>query len=545
MIVKLFLGDLREAERDAVSEGLRWNLTELCIVMTIFRDEMSNPHHSGRTKGKVVATSGVMLAFMFLSLVVTKCLHWAVEIRGLHNQHLNEMGLDDFEEEHVDQNVGDPVHDENENNIEGHDQNPNGWRNIMNRFSRLVKNACDGNSILSFILLVWDVLFATSCIAHLTANGPSLRLMFAFEYAILAVSACTTIYLHVLHVIDMMHQAEYGRSWNMKSILVLATELWADAFKFMFYLTFFAIIFSCYGMPLNLLRDLYMTFNNLKKRISIFMKYRELTKNMNDRFRDATNEELEECGHICIICRDAMEGSDIVDGSSNKAKVLPCGHVFHFFCLRSWLQQQQSCPTCRQNIPDDARSTPVESPANDIDDGDHEWEEERDETNALDIGRGKDGEEGPRGYLSDVKKRNNNDAVRLDFATPLVYKVTNPDGAKVFSYETMTKNARTILRTIPEKKVVVCTARQRAISVTLPDEMMLRIPDGWICDCDVQMMPSIDLSKFAVASIIETEMKHNNTKHELLSMQDEIRKLKEDVRKRLPMKRQPVQSSIG
>jgi E3 ubiquitin-protein ligase synoviolin len=24
---------------------------------------------------------------------------------------------------------------------------------------------------------------------------------------------------------------------------------------------------------------------------------------------------------------------------------LPCGHIFHFHCLRSWLERQQTCPT--------------------------------------------------------------------------------------------------------------------------------------------------------------------------------------------------------
>jgi E3 ubiquitin-protein ligase synoviolin len=33
-------------------------------------------------------------------------------------------------------------------------------------------------------------------------------------------------------------------------------------------------------------------------------------------------------------------------------KKLPCGHIFHFYCLRSWLERQQSCPTCRRTVLD-------------------------------------------------------------------------------------------------------------------------------------------------------------------------------------------------
>jgi len=31
-------------------------------------------------------------------------------------------------------------------------------------------------------------------------------------------------------------------------------------------------------------------------------------------------------------------------------KKLICGHIFHFHCLRSWLERQQTCPTCRRPV---------------------------------------------------------------------------------------------------------------------------------------------------------------------------------------------------
>lgn len=42
----------------------------------------------------------------------------------------------------------------------------------------------------------------------------------------------------------------------------------------------------------------------------------------------------------------------------SSSKKLPCGHIFHTACLRSWFQRQQTCPTCRLNI----LRTPVTSP---------------------------------------------------------------------------------------------------------------------------------------------------------------------------------------
>lgn len=41
------------------------------------------------------------------------------------------------------------------------------------------------------------------------------------------------------------------------------------------------------------------------------------------------------------------------------SKKLPCNHIFHTTCLRSWFQRQQTCPTCRLNI---LRPTPTTAP---------------------------------------------------------------------------------------------------------------------------------------------------------------------------------------
>lgn len=29
---------------------------------------------------------------------------------------------------------------------------------------------------------------------------------------------------------------------------------------------------------------------------------------------------------------------------------MPCNHIFHATCLRSWFQRQQTCPTCRLEV---------------------------------------------------------------------------------------------------------------------------------------------------------------------------------------------------
>lgn len=44
--------------------------------------------------------------------------------------------------------------------------------------------------------------------------------------------------------------------------------------------------------------------------------------------------------HSCTICLDEWE-------NRQKALELPCGHVFHHDCLLPWLNQSNTCPTCR------------------------------------------------------------------------------------------------------------------------------------------------------------------------------------------------------
>lgn len=139
--------------------------------------------------------------------------------------------------------------------------------------------------------------------------------------------------------------------------------------------------FRNYGVPLHLIRELYETFRNFKVRVADYIRYRKITSNMNDRFPDATHEELnswvlsfehEFCLLIflglpccfrflnylwclcrsdatCIICREEM----------TTAKKLICGHLFHVHCLRSWLERQHTCPTCRALVvpPENGTST--------------------------------------------------------------------------------------------------------------------------------------------------------------------------------------------
>lgn len=143
--------------------------------------------------------------------------------------------------------------------------------------------------------------------------------------------------------------------WEFRSLFFFYFDFFVDFLKLSIYSTFFAIIIKYYGIPLHIIRDLYLTIRSFVVRVKDILRYRRATANMDQRYPDATEAELEASDKICIICREEM----------TSAKKLTCGHLFHFRCLKSWLERQQACPTCRRSILD-----PPETPANPEHNGD-------------------------------------------------------------------------------------------------------------------------------------------------------------------------------
>lgn len=75
-----------------------------------------------------------------------------------------------------------------------------------------------------------------------------------------------------------------------------------------------------------------------------------------NKYPDATAEELGR-EDTCIICREEMHPWDTANPGQverSRPKKLPCGHILHFGCLKSWLERQQMCPTCRRPVVMDA-----------------------------------------------------------------------------------------------------------------------------------------------------------------------------------------------
>ena len=46
----------------------------------------------------------------------------------------------------------------------------------------------------------------------------------------------------------------------------------------------------------------------------------------------------------CTVCCDNIE-------LSSKGMFMPCGHIYHPDCLKPWLEQNNTCPVCRFDLP--------------------------------------------------------------------------------------------------------------------------------------------------------------------------------------------------
>ncbi|EAL17862.1 hypothetical protein CNBL1240 [Cryptococcus deneoformans B-3501A] len=300
-VKNLFFGQLRTIEYEHLWEKLWMFLTESLLALAIFRDDFS-----------------ISFMAMFSVLVFLKCFHWITADRVDYMDQIPPPGPP--RQFHI----------------------------------RMV-------SIISLLMLL-DFLFVSYSLETILLEGVSAMIIFASEFIILQATIAGSAARYAVGVIDLRRARgrEDAPVWEAKSTYLFYIDLSVDFVKLLTYLMFFTVIFLNYGLPLHILRDVYLTFMSFMGRIRDLMRYRRATRDMDNLYPDATEEELERSGdRTCIICREEMisrnqrerEGMQVNEGGPNETpKKLQCGHVFHFHCLRSWLERQQKCPTCRRDV---------------------------------------------------------------------------------------------------------------------------------------------------------------------------------------------------
>ncbi|KAI0666717.1 hypothetical protein C8Q78DRAFT_1059101 [Trametes maxima] len=324
---RIFFGPLQPREVERLYDQTWMFVTESLLAFTIFRDEFDVPF---------------LLMFGFLLFV--KCFHWLMADR-----------------------------------VESMDQTP--YPGPPTLFHIRI------NGLFVVLWAIDMTMFAFAVESTLT-NGVGGMVLFASEYSILLASALNAMLRYALSLLDLRRARTRGGEnappWENKSMYIFYIELLTDFLKLATYMTFFMIILTFYGLPLNIIRDVFVTARSFITRLRALVRYHNATRDMDRRYPDATEAELAEMSdRTCIICREEMhsraaagqteQGADAdrqqqtplppADGPNMTPKKLPCGHIFHFQCLRSWLERQQSCPTCRRtvlenNTPQNARQAP-------------------------------------------------------------------------------------------------------------------------------------------------------------------------------------------
>lgn len=185
-------------------------------------------------------------------------------------------------------------------------------------------------------LFVADLGIAHYCVQSTLSSNSTILILFGFEFGLLVISAFNTMTKYYLHLLD----SYLSRGLVSKGLYIMILEVLCDAFRLVTYVLFFCLIYSYYGLPLHILREVWVSFVMFQRRLVGFIKYLKLIQNLETKFASATAEEIAAAGD-CLVCREPIDSG----------KKLTCGHVFHVDCLRMWLQHQQTCPLCRADIP--------------------------------------------------------------------------------------------------------------------------------------------------------------------------------------------------
>ncbi|XP_064436706.1 E3 ubiquitin-protein ligase AMFR isoform X1 [Mirounga angustirostris] len=195
-------------------------------------------------------------------------------------------------------------------------------------------------SLLIAMLLSCCGLAVVCCVTGYTHGMHTLAFM-AAESLLVTVRTAHVILRYVIHLWDLNHEG----TWEGKGTYVYYTDfvmeltlLSLDLMHHIHMLLFGNIWLSMASLVIFM--QLRYLFHEVQRRIRRHKNYLRVVGNMEARFAVATPEELAVNNDDCAICWDSMQA----------ARKLPCGHLFHNSCLRSWLEQDTSCPTCRMSL---------------------------------------------------------------------------------------------------------------------------------------------------------------------------------------------------
>ncbi|XP_026220479.1 autocrine motility factor receptor a [Anabas testudineus] len=195
--------------------------------------------------------------------------------------------------------------------------------------------------LLLVVLLLCCGGLATLCSRLARSQGRHTAAFMAAECMLVTVRTTHVMFQYSIHLWDMNHEG----SWENKSSYVYYTDLLMELLSLgldlLHHIHMLLFTNSWLSMAsLVIFMQLRFLVEEIQKRIRRHHNYLRVLRNMETRFSVASADEVAANDDDCAICWDAM----------SSARKLPCGHLFHSSCLRSWLEQDTSCPTCRLSL---------------------------------------------------------------------------------------------------------------------------------------------------------------------------------------------------
>jgi len=164
--------------------------------------------------------------------------------------------------------------------------------------------------------------------------------------------------------------------WEWCGSLLYHSELFAEVATLGLTLAHYMQVWWLHGLSLQFV-DAVLFLNvraigaALHRRLAGYLRFLAATRNLREAFPDASREDLRSEPE-CAVCLQPMrweptEGFQATQpGRRSAPKRLPCGHVFHLHCLRSWLEQggtdNYSCPICRASLSGSDRTDGLQEP---------------------------------------------------------------------------------------------------------------------------------------------------------------------------------------
>ncbi|KAG0589656.1 hypothetical protein KC19_1G037100 [Ceratodon purpureus] len=220
-------------------------------------------------------------------------------------------------------------------------------------------------TVLLFVLL-FDLLWMQLCLLLFKDTGTSTFLLLLFEPLSIAFDTLQAVIVHGMQLLDTWQRQNLdisahdvnlqpsersaaGAAWEWRGTVVRNCSFVMDIVSLLLALGHCVHIWWLRGLAFQvvdaiLFLNLRALLSAISKRIKGFMRLRTAMTTLQGALPDATQDELLAYEDDCAICKEPMA----------RAKRLPCAHLFHLACLRSWLDQgladTYSCPTCRRPL---------------------------------------------------------------------------------------------------------------------------------------------------------------------------------------------------